>query len=313
TGFVAGQVNERHYGFTAGADGNPVAMNFAEGFGDSGSLFINLTNFANSRDILRQGSVDLMNLTATINKMPGIISTHGVTFIGHSLGTLNGGAFVGASTASGNPDLLVLATHLLTPVAGTTRLLENSPSFAPTILGGLQAAAGLTQGDADLETFLNVNQAMLDSVDPINFANELAVSGTVLAQIEGDRTTPNAADTRYGANNGPLNITFPNGMHIHSFTAPLTGSEALAAVMGATGITPTDTLTSAEIPAITRYTYGVHATPALPQEVIAKPGDVLKDRTIAQGGEEIVSGAAAKGTFGAMIQKTIELIGARLP
>jgi hypothetical protein len=312
TGVVAG-INERHYGFTAGADGNPVAMDYAQGTGDSGSLFINLTDFANSRDILRQGSVDLMNLTATISKMPGIISSNGVTFIGHSLGTLNGGAFVGASTASGNPDLLVMAAHLLTPVAGTTRLLENSPSFAPTILGGLQAAAGLVQGDADLETFLNVNQAMLDSVDPINFANELAVSGTVLGQIKGDRTTPNAADVRYGVDNGPLNITFSNGLTVRSFTAPLTGSEALAAVMGATEITPADTLSGANIPALTRYTEGVHGTPALPQEVIAKKGEVLKDRTIAQGGEVIVSGQNAQITFGAMIQKTLELMGARLP
>jgi hypothetical protein len=313
TGFASGQVNERHYGYTAGPDGNPVVMDFNQGFGSSGSLFINLTNFPNSRDILRQGSVDLMNLTATINGMPGIDSSSGVTFIGHSLGTLNGGAFVGAATASGNADLLVSAAHLITPVAGTTRLLENSPSFAPTILGGLQAAAGLMQGDADLETFLNVNQAALDSVDPINFANELAVSNTVLAQIEGDRTTPNAADTRYGADKGPLNITFPNGLTIDSLAAPLSGSEALAAMMGANGLTPADTVPGAGLPAITRYAEGVHATPVLPQEEIAEEGDVLKDRTIAQGGEEVVSANNAKLTFGAMIQQTVQLILSRQP
>jgi hypothetical protein len=314
TGVVAG-VNERHYGYTAGKDGNPIKMDFETGVGESGSLFINLTNFPNTRDILRQGSVDLMNLTATINSMAGIETSFGVAFIGHSLGTLNGGAFVGAGTASGNPDIMVSVAHLLTPVAGTTRLLENSPSFAPTILEGLQAAAGLSQGDADLETFLNVNQAALDSVDPINFADELAVSGTVLGQIKGDRTTPNAADSRYfyGDYNAPLNVTLPSGLDIHSFAAPLTGSEALAAVMGATGLIPGDALTGADLPAITRYEAGVHGTPALPQEVIAKKGEVLKDRTIAQGGETIVSSGAAQGTFGAMIQKTIELLVSRMP
>jgi hypothetical protein len=314
TGAVAG-VNERHYGYTAGEDGNPIKMDFETGVGESGSLFINLTNFPNTRDILRQGSVDLMNLTATINSMAGINKSFGVAFIGHSLGTLNGGAFVGAGTASGNPDIMVSVAHLLTPVAGTTRLLENSPSFAPIILEGLQAAAGLSQGDANLETFLNVNQAALDSVDPINFADELAVSGTVLGQIKGDRTTPNAADSRYfyGDYNAPLNVTLPSGLDIHSFAAPLTGSEALAAVMGATGLIPGDTLTGADLPAITRYTAGVHGTPALPQEVIAKKGEVLKDRTIAQGGETIVSSGAAQGTFGAMIQKTIELLVSRMP
>jgi hypothetical protein len=309
TGVVAG-VNERHYGYTAGKDGNPIKMDFETGVGESGSLFINLTNFPNTRDILRQGSVDLMNLTATINSMSGINTSFGVAFIGHSLGTLNGGAFVGAGTASGNPNIMVSVAHLLTPVAGTTRLLENSPSFAPTILEGLQDVAGLSQGDADLETFLNVNQAALDSVDPINFADELAVSKTVLGQIKGDRTTPNAADSRYfyGDYNAPLNVTLPSGPDIHSFAAPLTGSEALAAVMGATGLIPGDALTGADLPAITRYEAGVHGTPALPQEVIAKKGEVLKDRTIAQGGETIVSSGAAQGTFGAMIQKTTELL-----
>ncbi|MEP1216567.1 MAG: hypothetical protein ABJM11_04630 [Marinobacter sp.] len=306
TGVVDG-VNERHYGFTAGADGNPVAMDFEEGVGSSGSLFINLTNFMNNRDVLRQGSVDLMNLTATVNSLPGVTGT-GVTFIGHSLGTLNGGAFVGAAAASGNPDLFISGTHLLTPVAGTTRLLENSPSFAPTILGGLQLAAGLSQGDADLETFLNVNQASLDAVDPINFANELAVSNTVLAQVEGDRTTPNAADTRYGDDKGPLNITFPNGLTVRSPAAPLSGSEALAAVMGATPTAlPLDT------PMITRYEEGVHGTPVLPREEVAEAGDVLKDRTIATGGEIIVSADNAEATFGTMIQQTLLLIQSTQP
>ncbi|KPP97881.1 hypothetical protein [Marinobacter sp. HL-58] len=307
TGYVEGEINERHYGYTADPDNNPMAMDFEEGVGSSGSLFINLTNFLNSRDILRQGSIDLMNLAATINGMDGVTG-NGVNFVGHSLGTLNGGAFVGAATASGNEDLLVASSHLLTPVAGTTRLLENSPSFAPTILGGLQVAAGLSQGDADLETFLNVNQATLDAVDPINFANELAVSNTVLAQVEGDRTTPNAADTRYGEDKGPLDITFPNGLRVQSPAAPLSGSEALALIMGAKATEePLDT------PMITRYETGVHGTPVLPQEEIAEPGDVLKDRTIAAGGEVIVSTEDAQTTFGTMIEQTIQLIGTTIP
>jgi pimeloyl-ACP methyl ester carboxylesterase len=240
-----------------------------------------------------------------VNNLPGIAST-GVTFIGHSLGSLNGGAFVGASTASGNPDLFVSGTHLLTPVAGLTRLLENSPSFAPTILGGLRAAAGLSQGDANLETFLNVNQASFDSVDPINFASELAVSNTILAQVAGDRTTPNAADTRFGEDKGPLEITFPNGLTVRSPAAPLSGSEALAAIMAAA-----PTASPLATPMITRYQEGVHATPVLPQAEIAEAGDVLKSRSIASGGEVIVSAENAQATFGTMIEQTLELIGGR--
>lgn len=77
--------------------------------------------------------------------------------------------------------------------------------------------------------------------------------------------------------------------------------------MGAEGITPADTL--ADIPAITRYPFGVHSTPVLPQEEIAEQGDVLQNRTIAVGGEVIVSAEDAEAAFGAMIQKTLELLG----
>ncbi|WP_404361720.1 hypothetical protein [Marinobacter sp.] len=312
TGFQPGEINERHFGFTAGPGNNPVPMNFETGFGSSGSLFINLSNFLNNRDILRQGAYDLMNLTATIStskKLPGIDASKGVTFIGHSLGTINGGAFVGASKASGNSDLRVAGNHLLTPVAGITRLLENSPSFAPTILGGLQAAAGLTQGDADLETFLNVNQAALDSVDPINFADELKESNTLLSQINGDRTTPNAADSRFGE--PPLEITLPNGVQIDSPAAPLTGSEALAAIMGATeGQFPVvdGQFQGGNTPFLTRYVEGVHTTPVLPLAEIAEPGDVLKDRTIAQTEQVVVTADDAKDTFSNMILETIFLL-----
>ncbi|MDX1589826.1 MAG: hypothetical protein R3296_12885 [Oleiphilaceae bacterium] len=306
-GVAGGVPTERHFGYTLGADNSAVAMDFAEGKGDSGSLFINLSNFINNRDNLRQGASDLMNLRATIETLAGVSDVH---FVGHSLGTVNGAAFVAAATASGRADLHISGAHLLTPVAGITRLLENSPSFAPAILGGLQQAAGLQQGDADLETFLNVNQATLDTVDPINFAEELAVSDVLLAQINGDRTTPNAADPRFsdnvqGFDTEPLDLIFPNGFRVESPVAPLSGSEALQTLMGAenTGVgSPQST------PAITRYLQGIHGTPVLPVESIAKTGDVLKNRTIAAGGEEIVSSEAAEGVFGEMVSQTLQLI-----
>jgi hypothetical protein len=311
----------RHFGYTANAQSQPVAMDFSEdnASGESGSLFINLTNFLNGRDNLRQGALDLMNLRKTVASLSGV-DNNSVYFVGHSLGTQTGGVFAGAVKQSANeaggdaalPDLKLAGVHLQTPVAGVVRLLENSPSFAPTILGGLQAAAGLTQGDADLETFLNVNQHALDSADPINFASELANSNTLISQVNGDRTTPNAADDRFGDNiegiqgyeGGPLQDITIGNLTINSFEAPLTGSEALANLMDAdnTGTSGQST------PAITRYLAGTHGTPVLPRADSVDVGGVLKDRTIAQSETEVVSTAAANGVFGELVAQTLQLI-----
>ena len=314
-------ITSRHFGYTANAQNQPVAMNFSEdsASGESGSLFINLTNFLNGRDNLRQGALDLMNLRKTIAGLSGV-DNDSVYFVGHSLGTQTGGTFAGAvkqgaSDAGGDaalPGLKLAGVHLQTPVAGVVRLLENSPSFAPTILGGLQASAGLTQGDADLETFLNVNQHALDSADPINFASELANSNTLISQVNGDRTTPNAADDRFSENiegvpgyeGGPLRDITIGNLTINSFEAPLTGSEALANVMDA-GNTGTS---GQATPAITRYLEGTHGTPVLPQAESVDAGGVKKDRTIAQSETEVVSDGNAQLVFGELVSQTLQMV-----
>lgn len=68
----------------------------------SGSLFINLSNFANSRDNNRQGTLDLLNLNASISQMDidgdanngPDLDVSRVYFVGHSLGGINGIPFV---------------------------------------------------------------------------------------------------------------------------------------------------------------------------------------------------------------------------
>ena len=318
-------VTERHFGYTANEASQPVEMNFdaSAALGTSGSLFINLSNFLNGRDNLRQGSVDLMNLRATIENMAGL-DGNSTYFVGHSLGTQTGGTFAGAvkqSNAEIDPllqELSLAGVHLQTPVAGVVRLLENSPSFAPTVVGGLQAAAGISQGDSSYETYLNVNQAALDSADPINFAPQLADSNTLISQVNGDRTTPNAADTRFsdmiegvpGYDGGPLNVTFPNGLTVDSFEAPLTGSEALAKLMRlSAGEAEINTGTSGQAtPAITRYLAGTHGVPVLPQAESVDAGGVLKDRTIAQSETEVVSSQNAQLVFGELVSQTLQMV-----
>ena len=286
---LAPTATERHFGIYADATGAPAAMSFdpanAAGTDGSGSLFINLANFLNVRDNMRQSAVDKMNLRVTLFGSP-VASKQGlvlprptqfggtgtgasvgaatpVYFAGHSLGTITGSTFVATTNADQVPAAIftdesgatlpsgfnnVLAASMLTPGGGVVRLLENSPAFAPKILLGLQQAAGLTQGDANLETYFNVLQAAIDTADPINFADNLVDSLTPLALLEvpGDTVIPNSADAIWGG--APLSGTFTsNGVSvtIDSFNAPLAGTQPLA-------LTGT---------AITTVSGGTHATP----------------------------------------------------
>ncbi len=178
---IARTDHERHFGFTADASLNAVPMNFDESaaFGSSGSLYINLLGFLNSRDINRQGVVDLLNLRETLStidlngdSVPDLDADN-VSFMGHSLGTYTGATFVAIANMS--PVGNITSASLLTPATGVVRMLENSPAFAPTVVGGL-AGAGISQGSSSYEAFLNFFQAALDAVDPINFADNLNTS-----------------------------------------------------------------------------------------------------------------------------------------
>jgi len=262
---IAKTENERHFDFTASAANTPTAM--TETSGESGSLFINLTNFTNSRDKNRQAVVDLLNVRASLSGLDfdgtegADLNSSSVYFVGHSLGTIVGAPFVAVANESRNSEDDIVAAQLLTPGAGIVRLLENSPAFAPSILGGLQAAAGLEQGDANLETFFNVFQAALDSADPINFADSLNQSGSkvLLSQVNGDQVIPNDA------------LENPLG---DAFDAYLSGTEPFAELLNAVAVTNANEVDLGTgtfgVPlanaAITRYTEGTHSTPVLPQD-----------------------------------------------
>lgn len=270
--------NERHFNFTAGAANQPVPMTASAG--ESGSLFINLTNFTNSRDKNRQAVLDLLNLRESLGGLDfdGIagadLDPMQVYFTGHSLGTIVGAPFVAVANSSADTADDIVAAQLLTPGAGIVRMLENSPAFAPSILGGLQAAAGLEQGDADLETFFNVFQAALDSVDPINFADDLATSKVVLSQVNGDLVIPNDPLAN------PLD---------QAFEAYLSGTEPFARLLNATAVTGNGVPVAVSNATITRYLEGTHSTPVLPQ------GGPLDVRVFTEMVSETASVIATKG------------------
>jgi hypothetical protein len=252
--------NERHFGLFSPQPGQLAEIDYEEGVGDSGSMYINLLNFTNTRDNSRQSAVDQMNLRVSLNSLDlqpfGGADLEGqqFNFVGHSLGTITGAPFIAsvnenqlpAILAGGDPETEtpptpvassyndIAAANMLTPGGGIVRLLENSPTFAPRILLGL-AGNGLSQGDANLEAFLNVFQAAVDTADPINFTDNLKAStpAYLLSEVEADTVIPNAADEAlWGI--GPLSATIPASedvpvaVTVDSFPAPLAGSRPLS-------------------------------------------------------------------------------------
>lgn len=297
---------ERHFNFTANAELSPVPMAAVpDGLESSGSLFINLSNFVNSRDNLRQGVIDLLNLNASIEGMDidGIangpdLDPSRVYFVGHSLGGVNGLPFVSINnTVAGDAGTVsenlpqIQAAAILNSGGGITKLLENSPNTnfgAPRILAGLEAASDgvLVQGSSALETYFQVLQGLLDSTDPVNFGASLSQADLLLTEIVGDgagnlpdQTIPNAADAEL-YDQGPLELTLPSGFEIDSLPAPLAGTEPTIAQIEAK---PTSEGT---LPAVTRFTEGSHGTPvsadnpAVFQEMVDQISELFSNGSI---------------------------------
>lgn len=234
-------IGERHFSFTANASLQPVAADLANV--SSGSLFINPLNMMNSRDNLRQGVIDLLNVAASIQTfdIDGNPATQGdlagvpVNFIGHSLGGISGTAFATlANDVTLNTTLNDIYTQAGVPLSNftfptlssvvlhntsgqVTRLIENSPSFSGSILGGL-ANEGVTQGSSNFESFFYVFQSVVDASDPVSFAKVLGAntSNILITEVTGDSTVPNEANVN------PLN---------NAFSAPLAGTEPLMALI----------------------------------------------------------------------------------
>lgn len=288
-GSPSAELSERHFDFTADAQANPIPMDYSADMGSSGSLFINLTHFSNARGNMQQMVLDLLNLNASIAEMDidgdgtaNDIDPSRVYLIGHSLGAITGIPFVAINNdnsvqSSPFSDLPTIhAAALLNTGSAVPRLLVNSPSFAPTILQGLAAASDeLTQGRSGLETYLNVFQGLLDTVDPINYAASLSdassSTGILLTEVVGDgsaenpadRTIPNAADERWGENNGPLEMVLDSGFVIDSFPAPLAGTEPLIAQFEASPSRQVNGVDGDPAVLVTRFTEGSHSTPVV--------------------------------------------------
>lgn len=197
----------------------------------SGTWFINLSSVLTSRDNLREAEVDLMTLRASLanldldNDGTPDIDTSKIRFAGISLGSIVGIPYLANDSAVG-------AASLAVPGGAIAKLLDASKSFGPPIAAGL-AAAGLTEGTDDYETYLRFTQNAVDDGDPLNYAVAARSAHPVhMIEVIGDTVVPNSAPANDGSGAANDKVT------VASFDA---GTNPLYAAMGLTVIGPIDT------------------------------------------------------------------------
>ena len=221
---------------------NQTLLPPADGLIDpSGNYFVNLQSLLTTRDNLREAAEDLRQLTATLplvdlngDGKPDLDTSH-IRFVGHSLGGIVGGTFLGIE------DNIASAT-LAMPGGGVAKLLDGSATFGPRIAAGL-AAGGIIKGTPAYEAYLTSAQTVVDSGDPINYAATATTLHPIhLIEVVGgdgvlpDQVVPNSVDG-----------------------APLAGTEPLARIMGLRSVSRS-VWDDKGLRAIVRFTQGDHGS-----------------------------------------------------
>ncbi len=209
----------------------------------SGTWFINLSSLRTSRDNLRQGVADLLELRSSLPSLKidatgPLFDGSRVSFVGQSLGSIEGTSFMALAST---PNTAVQNAVLNVPGGGITNLLLGSPTFSPVILSGL-AAAGLKPGTAAFNQFILITQTVIDSGDPINYA-ALTASKNILVQEVVGGSPPQAGDISAAQCDSCYNLAgnwvpdqvIPNSVQ----GAALSGTEPLIAALGLPGIVGT--------------------------------------------------------------------------
>ena len=193
--------------FDVDLDGTP-------GIDSSGAYTINLASPITSRDNLRQGEADMIQLARSVPGLavaqaaPGSlpagavgVNADRVGFVGLSLGAIVGGASGQYMAAD------VTSAALSVPGGVITKLLLDSPTFGSAIRAGLQAQ-GLTPDSTPFGQFFRDMQTVVDSGDPFNhiLATQAALP-TLLFMVEGDNVVPNSATQRLIYAGGLAQIT----------------------------------------------------------------------------------------------------------
>lgn len=272
--------------------------------------YMNLSNLLVTRDNLRQSIADILAVRIGLHatNQPGLLNRNDVQFLGLSLGSITGVSAVAlANTPLGNESLDPLfrmsSAALSVPGGAVANFLVDSVAFGNTIkanvllgaggatakaftdfsvaqngCGGSNASpyadcfprfleylASIDRGadvaaiNAALSQFVFAAQTVTDAGDPNNFAATFVATETpaYIAEVVGDG----------GANLSDQVI--PNRAAM-----PLAGTEALARLMGATGVTNVAGNYPVTGTAISRFIAGEHGSLLLPTPAPAVTGEM---------------------------------------
>jgi pimeloyl-ACP methyl ester carboxylesterase len=235
---------------------NQTGLPPADGIIDtSGSYFINLQSLLTSRDNLREAAQDLRQLVANLPLLDlngdgkADLDTRHIHFVGHSLGGVADGTFLGIEDH-------VAGATLAMAGGGIPKMLDGSATFGPRIAAGL-AAAGIKKGTPDYETYMAAAQTVVDAGDPINYAAAAASLHPIhLIEVVGsakslpDQVVPNSVEN-----------------------APLSGTEPLASAMGLKSVSRS-TWDDKGVRAIVRFTEGDHSSILSPVASVAATAEM---------------------------------------
>ncbi|HEY6941935.1 Ig-like domain-containing protein [Dokdonella sp.] len=241
----------------------------------SGSYTINLSSLLTSRDNLRQGVADVMQLAHAASTLPNVDASQ-TRFVGQSLGSITGTMVMAM-------DPTIKSAVLNVPGGGIARMLDASPAFGPRIHAGL-AAAGLEQGTPDYDAYFVATQTIIDSGDPINYAG----NGTLIDPAVDDDGIKNILlQEVVGSGDDLPDQVIPNAVA----GAPLSGTEPLIRALGLAPIDDTVLLTTGGLQAVTRFLQGEHGSLLDPTDYPAA--------TVEMQGE--MASFAAFGGFGVIV------------
>jgi hypothetical protein len=139
-----------------------------------------------------------------------------IKFVGHSLGSIVGAYYLAGNTTL-NPATVppysqtTLASdmkgYLAVPGACTAYLIQNSPTFGPSVDAGLLAQAGITKNSPTYHQFFQVTQSVVDTVDPASLTTPLAAG--LPSRLSGRIAIQESTTTSYGTTLGSDGLPVP--------------------------------------------------------------------------------------------------------
>jgi hypothetical protein len=203
-----------------------------------------------TRSNIQQAAFNLNRLEFTVrfggfytlgSAMPSMTD---IKFVGHSLGSIVGAYYLAGNTTlstTGYPyTQSTLANdmkgYLAVPGACTAYLIQNSPTFGPSVDAGLLAQAGITKNSPTYHQFFQVTQSVVDSVDPASLTTPLAAG--LPSRLSGRIAIQESTTTTYGTTLGSDGLPVPtNGDLVigNAYTRYFANALGGRAVLGTAG------------------------------------------------------------------------------